>query len=316
MEAAVFRVDGGREQGKDPFSNHHFFPTGFPLPLMSTDPTPVYYDNHMHTPLCKHAVGEPEEYAETAIARGLKGIIFTCHSPMPGDWWPAVRMHLDQLDEYLALVDRAARAYAGRLDIRVGMEMDFFPGLEDWVQRLIERCDFHHVLGSVHHFSPEYRRLFWKGDAAAFQRQYFTHLAESAETGLFDTLAHPDLVKNQDPDLYEFEALREHVAASLDRVAATGVAMELNTSGRLKALPQFNPGPEMLAMMRERKIPVVLGSDSHRPIRVGSDFEDALDAIEEAGYTEVSHFLNRKRVDLPIGLVRASLRPKLAVAGS
>ncbi|MES2708043.1 MAG: histidinol-phosphatase [Verrucomicrobiota bacterium] len=281
---------------------------------MSTDPqTPVYYDNHMHTPLCKHAVGEPEEYAETALARGLKGIIFTCHSPMPEDWWPTVRMHLNQLDEYLALVDRAAKTYAGRLDIRVGMEMDFFPGLEDWVQKLSDRCDFHHVLGSVHYFAPEYRKHYWQGDTAVFHRQYFTHLAESAETGLFDTLAHPDLVKNLDPDLYAFEDLREHVAASLGRVAKTGVAMELNTSGRLKAVSQFNPGPEILTMMRERNIPVVIGSDSHTPRRVGSDFEDALDAIEEAGYTEVSHFLNRKRVDLPISTVRASLRPKLVV---
>jgi histidinol-phosphatase (PHP family) len=285
---------------------------------MSTDPTttttPVYYDNHMHTPLCKHAVGQPEEYAETALARGLKGIIFTCHSPMPEDWWPAVRMHLNELDEYLALVDRAAKAYAGRLDIRVGMEMDYFPGLEDWVQRLLDRCEFHHVLGSVHFFSPEYKKAFWNGDIAAFQRQYFTHLADSAETGMFDTLAHPDLVKNHAPDDYIFEDLREHVARSLDRIAATGVAMELNTSGRLKAMSQFNPGPEMLAMMRERNIPIVLGSDSHTPRRVGSDFDDALDDIEAAGYTSVSHFLNRKRIDLPIAEVRASLRPILTTA--
>ncbi|MDB6136463.1 MAG: histidinol phosphatase [Verrucomicrobiales bacterium] len=276
---------------------------------MSSDPQPVYYDNHMHTPLCKHAAGEPEEYAETALARGLKGIIITCHSPMPTGWWPAVRMDHAQLDEYLALVARATKALAGRLDVRVGMEMDFFPGMEDWVRKLIDRCDFHHVLGSVHYFSPEYRKKYWKGDTAPFFQQYFTHLAESAETGLFDTLAHPDLVKNLDPDLYEFEDLREHVGACLDRVAVAGTAMELNTSGRLKSSGQFNPGPEMLGMMRERGIPVVLGSDSHTPRRVGSDFNDALDSLEEAGYTEVSHFLNRQRIDLPIPLVRASLRP-------
>lgn len=281
---------------------------------MSTATTPVYYDSHMHTPLCKHAVGQPEEYAATAIARGLKGIIFTCHSPMPEGWWPAVRMDFAQLDEYLAMVERARAAYAGQLDIRVGMEMDFFPGQEKWVAKLAERCDFHHVLGSVHHFGPEYQDRYWTGNVDAMYRQYFTHLAESAETGLFDTLAHPDLVKNLSPDLYWFDEIREHVSACLDRVAATGTAMELNTSGRHKRVPQFNPGPEMLALMRSKNIPVVLGSDSHTPRRVAEAFDDALDSLEEAGYTDVSHFLNRQRIDLPIPVVRASLQSGMAEA--
>jgi histidinol-phosphatase (PHP family) len=124
---------------------------------------------------------------------------------------------------------------------------------------------------------------------------------------LFDTLAHPDLVKNLQPENYEFEVIAEHLGTCLDRIAATGVAMELNTSGRLKLAPEFNPGPGMLTMMRERGIPVVLGSDSHVPRRVGSDFDDALDSLESAGYSKVSHFLARKRVDLNILDVRASL---------
>jgi histidinol-phosphatase (PHP family) len=263
----------------------------------------------MHTPLCKHAHGEPEEYAETAIQRGLKGIIFTCHSPMPDGWWHQVRMDISQLDEYLGMVDRTAKAYADRLDVRVGMEMDFFPGFEWWVESLNERCEFHHVLGSVHFFGADYKAKFWKGDLLGFQKQYFSHLAESAETGLFDTLAHPDLVKNLQPGEFEFEKIAEHLGNCLDRIAATGVAMELNTSGRLKAVPQFNPGPEMLTMMRERNIPVVIGSDSHRPHRVGDQFEDALDALEAAGYAKVSHFLSRKRMDTNITEVRASLVP-------
>ena len=274
---------------------------------MSAPPRPLYYDSHMHTPLCKHAHGEPEEYAEMALQRGLKGIIFTCHSPMPEGWWHQVRMDISQLDEYLAMVERTRQAYAGRLDVRVGMEMDFFPGFEWWVESLNERCEFHHVLGSVHFFGVDYKAKFWKGDLLAFQKQYFTHLAESAETGLFDTLAHPDLVKNMQPADYTFEKIAEHLGTCLDRIAATGVAMELNTSGRLKAAPEFNPGPQILAMMRERNIPVVLGSDSHVPRRVASDFGDALDALEDAGYNKVSHFLARKRLDLNIGEVRASL---------
>ncbi len=269
---------------------------------------PVYYDNHMHTPLCKHAQGEPEEYAEQAVRRGLKGIIFTCHSPMPDNWWPNVRMSPEQLDEYIAMVERAREAYAGRLDVRLGMESDFFPGYEWWIERLNERCDFHHVLGSVHFFGKDYRERYWKGDPVAFQRCYFGHLAESAETGLFDTLAHPDLVKNHSPADWDLEVIGEDIAAALDRIARTGVAMELNTSGLHKTVREFNPGQGMLRMMCERGIPVVLGSDSHHPGRVASHFEEALDVLESVGYRSVSYFLGRKRQDIAIGEVRASMR--------
>ncbi len=270
---------------------------------------PVYYDNHMHTPLCKHAEGEPEDYAEIALQRGLKGIIITCHSPMPNHWWPSVRMDVEQLDTYVAMVARATEAYAGRLDVRLGMETDYFPGMEWWAESLNERCEFHHVLGSVHFFGKDYRERFYRGDMLAFRKTYFTHLAESAETGLFDTLAHPDLVKNAEPDTWpqQFEQLEEHIGSCLDRIARTGVAMELNTSGLNKALPEFNPGPPILRMMHARGIPVVLGSDSHTPRRVAAAFDLALDTLENAGFSKVSCFLSRKRMDFAIPEVRASL---------
>ncbi len=268
---------------------------------------PLYYDSHMHTPLCQHAEGEPEEYAETALRRGLRGIVFTCHSPMPDGFWPSVRMAPEQFDDYVALVDRAAKAFAGKLDIRLGLETDYFPGYEWWAEKLNEQAELHHVLGSVHFFGPEYKARFWKGDLLDFQKTYFRHLADCAETGLFDTIAHPDLVKNLTPDQYDFESVQDTIGETLDRIAKTGVAMELNTSGIHKKYPEMNPGLRMLALMKERKIPVVIGSDSHTPRRVAADFYLALMTLREAGYTKVSYFLNRKRFEVSIDDVQASL---------
>lgn len=271
---------------------------------------PVYFDSHMHTPLCKHAKGEPEEYAAVAEQRGLKGIIFTCHSPMPDGFWPRVRMSIKEFDTYVAIVARARKEFEGRVDVRLGMESDFFPGMEDWLVDLHGRAEFHHVLGSVHYFAPEYSEIYWKGDGFEFQKTYFGHLAESAETGLFDTLSHPDLVKNAGPNAaqWDFERIQPHIGEALDRIAKTGVAMELNTSGLNKMIPEVNPGPLMLQMMSQRGIPVVIGSDSHVPRRVGADFEHALDLIEAAGYESVSFFNDRERQELPIETVRQSLK--------
>ena len=213
-----------------------------------------------------------------------------------------------QFDDYVAMVARARAAFAGRVDVRLGLESDYYPGVEPWLEQLHARVPLHHVLGSVHYQMRDYRALFYRGDLAAYQAVYYEHLALSAESRLFDTLAHPDLIKNEAPALWNFEKVRPHIARALDRIAATGVAMELNTSGLLKALPEMNPSPSQLGMMRERGIPVVIGADAHLPRRVGDGYGQALRLLQAAGYTEVSYFLERKRRTVPIADALASLR--------
>ena len=270
---------------------------------------PFLYESHMHTPLCKHAQGEPEAYAAVAEQRGLAGIIVTCHNPTENDAvTPHVRMRVDQFDEYVGMVDRARRAWAGRVDVRLGIESDFLPGQETWLARLHDRAEFNHVLGSVHPQMQIYQERYLNGDVRAFQRQYFTHLAEAAESGLFDTLSHPDIVKTVHPKKYQVAPLLDHIRGCLDRIAKTGIAMELNTSGLQKSYPEMNPGPAILSEMRARGIPVVLGADAHDPSRVGANYPDALDLLEAAGYAQISFFLNRKRQDVAISAVRESLR--------
>jgi HisJ family histidinol phosphate phosphatase len=280
-------------------------------PLPPPGPTKtgaLFYDSHMHTPLCKHAWGEPEEYAQQAVKAGLKGIIFTCHCPMPDGFWPSVRMSESEFDTYVAIVQRAANAYKGKLDIRLGIESEYFPGCEEYIAKLHQRADFHYTLGAVHWQAKEYLNKYETGTIENFRRTYFDHLAKSAESGLYDCLAHPDLVKNYHPDSWCFAIVKNTVSTVLDRIAATGVAMELNTSGLNKSYSEMNPGLEMLRMMADRKIPVVIGSDSHRPVRVGEHFVTALNHLTEAGYEKVSHFLNRQRIDLNISEVLASLK--------
>lgn len=280
-------------------------------PLPAPGPTKsgaLFYDSHMHTPLCKHAWGEPEEYAQQALKAGLKGIIFTCHCPMPDGFWPTVRMSESEFDTYVGLVQRAADAFKGKLDIRLGIESEYFPGHEEYIRNLHQRAEFHYVLGAVHWQAKEYLNKFETGTIENFRRTYFDHLAKSAESGLYDCLAHPDLVKNYHPDSWCFAIVKNSVATALDRIAATGVAMELNTSGLNKSYSEMNPGNEMLRMMAERKIPIVVGSDSHRPVRVGEHFVTALNNLSEAGFEKVSYFLNRQRIDLKISDVLASLK--------
>jgi len=270
--------------------------------------SPLLYESHSHTPLCKHASGTPSDYAAVAEARGLKGIIITCHAPLPDNLGIEHRMAPEQYEEYVDLVAAAREEFAGRVDVRLGLESDFFPGIERWAEQLHARVPLHHVLGSVHMQVTHYKERYFTGDYFAYQQTYFEHLAQSAETGLFDTLAHPDLVKNESPADWDYARIEPFILRALDRIAATGVAMELNTSGLNKALPEMNPGPRILTAMRERGIPVVIGADAHRPARVGDRYEQALRMLDELGFETVSFFLERKRQIVPIAAALASLR--------
>lgn len=263
----------------------------------------------MHTPMCHHAAGWPGEYAGVAEARGLRGIIVTCHSPMPDGYSADVRMGVEEFPKYVDCVAEAAAEWAGRVEVLLGIESDYVPGMEDWVGRLHERAEFHHVLGSVHPQVREFKARYFRGDDVAYQRLYFEHLAQAAETGLFDTLSHPDLIKNEAPEAWDLERLMPDIRRALDRIAATGVAMELNTSGVNKRVPEMNPGPKILREMCARGIPVVVGADAHVPERTGDGYEGALRMLAEAGYEVVSGFRERRRFEVPIPQALASLRP-------
>ena len=262
---------------------------------------PNMYDSHMHTPLCKHARGAPSAYAAQAERVGLRGITFTCHNPMPENWDAGVRMTLAQLPQYVDMIGAARAEYAGRVDVRLGLESDYFPGTEGWVADVHSQADFSYILGSVHALTKEFKARYQNGRTRLeYERSYFESLADAAETGLYDCLSHPDIVKIAHPKQYDVADHLDTIRPILDRIARTGVAMELNTSGLNKPYPEMNPGAVMLSEMAQRGIPVVIGSDSHDPHRVGADFDKALANLQNAGYERVSYFLDRERYELMI----------------
>lgn len=262
------------------------------------------YDSHMHTTLCKHARGAPADYATEAEKKGLRGITFTCHSPMPFGWNPGVRMSINQLPRYVEMIQQTREAFARRVDVRLGLESDFMPGMETWLEDLHRQADFSYILGSVHPQTLEYQAIYLEGSSRlAYENSYFENLAKAAESGLFDCLSHPDIVKIVHPKQYQVSDHLDTIRRALDRIARTGVAMELNTSGVNKPYPEMNPGMDILREMAGRNIPVVLGSDSHDAYRVGADFDKALDMLDSVGYESVSYFIDRRRHELPISEV-------------
>jgi histidinol-phosphatase (PHP family) len=258
-------------------------------------------DYHTHTRLCRHAGGDPIDYARAATERGIPEIACTDHIPFPNDPHPSIRMTREEFDTYLDLVREAQQA--GLCGVRLGIEADYQRDLvHGHIQALLDSADFDIVLGSLH-TGP-----FWDlapGDPAAtpefvaqMWRTYFLRMTELARTGLYDVCSHFDIVKRC--GIRAPEALiAEIVPPALDAVAAAGMAIELNTSGLDHGAAEAYPSLQILEWMKARGIPLTFGSDSHDPAQIGRHFEEALALARAAGHTTRAAFRRRKMTLVP-----------------
>jgi histidinol-phosphatase (PHP family) len=261
-------------------------------------------DYHMHTPLCRHASGEPVDYARRAVALGFTEIGFSDHSPMARDDFDDWRMFNSQLDEYVEKVRRAQREFP-QLTIRLALEVDYLPGQEEWIRDLAARHPWDYFIGSVHYVSEDwaidspFQLAKWKErDAFEVWSVYFDWLTRAAETGLFQIIGHADLPKKfghrptQDcTPLYErfLTAAKKH-----------NCAIELNTAGLRKDCKEIYPSRQILELAFQKGVAITFGSDAHKPEEVGLNFAEALQLARQVGYRECLQFARRKSRTLPL----------------
>ena len=257
----------------------------------------------MHTPLCRHAVGEPTDYAAQAVSLGLNEIGFTDHSPMRRDDFDDWRMRFDDLGEYVEQVRRAQHDHP-RLTIRLGLEVDYIPGHEEWIRELAAWHPWDYFIGSVHYVSDSWdldnpTKLSRWTDRDAFEvwSLYFDRLTMAAESKLFDTIGHADL-----PKKFNFIPQRDCTplfTRFLDAARKADVAMELNTAGLRKDCKEIYPSPTIVRLAHERGVPITFGSDAHAPGEVGMDLAQAAELARRSGYTHRCRFIRRKRDFIP-----------------
>jgi len=255
-------------------------------------------DYHMHTPLCRHAEGEPSEYAGRAVALGLTEIGFSDHAPMPQDDFDDWRMAAGQLDLYVEKV-LCARQQFPQLTIRLALEVDFLPGCEAWVRQLAARHPWDYFIGSVHYVSDTWdvdnpnKLAEWdKQDVDQVWTEYLSRLKQSAESGLFQIIGHCDLPKKFGH--FPRQDMLPLYRSFLETAARQQVAIELNTAGWRKKCREIYPARPILALARELGVKISFGSDAHAPVEVGADFAAALAMAREAGYRECCRFAARQ----------------------
>jgi histidinol-phosphatase (PHP family) len=251
--------------------------------------------------------GNADRYRTVAAERGIQELGVSEHvyrfTQALGVWdhelWRECAR--DDLDAYCEFVREET-------DLRLGIEADFIPGREDRMAELLDGRDWDHVVGSVHFLgnaAVDYDRydVWTRGESAdKVWRRYFEWLGEAAMSGLFDILAHPDLVKHWGRERpWPERDLRYYYEVAMEGIAESGIAVEVSTAGLRKPVGEIYPSRAFLEMIVDAGNPIALSSDAHVPEHVGYGYDQALELLDSLGVRELAVFERRSRRLEPIG---------------
>ena len=264
-------------------------------------------DGAEHTAEAAFTAANAERYQEVASERGVQALGVSEHihrfrqalevwrHPF---WQGSAR---DDLDAYCEFVRNDT-------SLALGIEADYIAGAEDRMANLLDAREWDYVIGSVHFIQNRAVDMpgewdIWRGsDPDKVWRRYFETLGEAARTGLYDIIAHPDLVKvwGQDGPKPERD-VRFYYEAAMEGIADSDVAIEVSTAGLRKPVEEIYPARAFLEMCLEAGRPVALSSDAHTPNDLAYRYDEALEYLDSLGVRELAVFEGRRRRMEPIG---------------
>jgi histidinol-phosphatase (PHP family) len=234
---------------------------------------------------------------------------------------PDYLMLPEELVDHWAQIQSCQQRYP-ELTIRVGMEVDYYDGWEDDIADTIQRYEdligrrFDFILGAIHHlngvfFGPSRNApaLFNHQDVEAIYHDFFVLAAKAVRSGLFDVMAHADLIKKYTRRLHPpvpFERYRAPVEAFVESLLESGVGIEVNPKGLKYRVAEIYPSHQLLGLyVSEAKArgiePIItLGSDAHRLENVGAGLSEGVRALQQAGHNTLALFDKRERFALSV----------------
>ena len=218
---------------------------------------------HSHTPLCHHATGTPKEYTEAALERGLTTFGFSDHAPQwfPGDYYSTMRMYPEELPGYCDTVRQLQKEYEGRLQIPLGLEVEFYPAIfKELCLRARDQGVEYFLLGQ-HWVGNEMNDPFVSRPPheESVLKRYCYQVMDAMQTGCFTYLAHPDLVNFAGDAKIYTQYMRELIREA----KSTGTPLELNFLGVSEG--RHYPKEDFWKLAGEENCDVIFGIDAHTP---------------------------------------------------
>jgi len=258
---------------------HSFYSEGMKHPTIDTT-----VDGHVHTKLCHHARGEMEEYVQAAIRKGLRKLIFLEHLEVGVDYFESTWLTEDDFSYYHTEGKRLQDKYRGRLEIGLGIEVGYNPDSLGEIKRRLELHSWDRI-GISYHFlksGPGHLNMVSRKQhnidnlvrvgVDEVVRRYYKGLHDAVEELPGQVLCHIDAVLRHYPDVILTPEHEKLIDDLLDAVARKEMVVEVNTS-RYGTKNEPFPSPAILKKVLQKNIPLVAGSDAHRPDDVGRYFD-------------------------------------------
>jgi histidinol-phosphatase (PHP family) len=276
-------------------------------------------DYHLHTAVTIDAHMTEKECCQRAVALGLREIAFTNHVMLR---YPDYTMSPEELVDHWAQI-HACQQLCPQLTVRLGLEMDYYEGREDDIAATVQRYEdligrpFDFVLGAVHslngiffsssHHAPA---LFEGQETEAVYHDFFMRMAKAVRSGLFDVMAHVDLIKKYTGQLYPpvpFDRYRASAQVFVESLLEARVGIEINPKGLKYSVAEICPSDQLLSLYvseakARRVAPIItLGSDAHRVGDVGARLSAGVEALRRAGHDTITLFEKRERIPFHLG---------------
>jgi len=252
-------------------------------------------DYHIHTSASPDAEGKIEDYAKKANEKGLCEIGFSDHL-LFHEIINYPRMRYQQMPTYIE--NFLVQKRKSKLPIKLGAEIDFFPKDIDKIRVFIQKYPFDYVIGAVHFIgnwsvdNPRQMYEYLRRDILQIYREYFSLIREMCRSSLFEIVAHLDLIK-----IFGFKPscdLSDILMETAEAIAKSKICVEINTAGLRRPCAEIYPGEQFLKILRDYDVPIVFGSDAHKPEDLGRNFKEALLLAKKVGYNQACIFNQRK----------------------
>jgi len=258
-------------------------------------------DYHLHLEKAPFSLSWWEEFSQKEKERGVDEVGISEHAhrfkearevydslPYTEKWCDSI------LEEYIRFVEELKKRYP----VKIGLEMDYLPDKEKEIRDFLGKYNvFDYVLGSVHWlesgfgFDIDPKDPRWNGNLKEIFLDYFSRVKMAAKSGLFDILAHLDLIKLWGVPLPE--NITDFYSDVSEVISKSGVIVEINTSGLRRPVKEIYPSPEFLKVLSSYNIPLTFGSDAHLPEDAGKYIKDAYLIAKDLGFKYFAVFNRR-----------------------
>ena len=234
---------------------------------------------HTHTWRCNHAEGLEEEYVYAAMERGLEVLGFSDHTPypFPEPYVSTFRMRMDQLDGYVETVGELRNRFAGKIEIHLGLETEYYPKYFPQLLSRLRATPTEYLILGQHYIGNEIGDHYSGRvtEDSELLRRYCHQTMDAMQTGLFTYFAHPDLIRYVgDPGTY-----RQYMTQLCREAVSCGMPLEINLLGLREN--RWYPNEAFWKIAGECGCKVVLGVDAHAPWHLTEPYSEAA-AIEIA----------------------------------